>query len=76
MDTPVATAQQPLNDDAIDNLAHQTGEPIDRVRKVYEVEFARLAAIARIADYLVLPAMRHTRESLGRFSQAKQHVVG
>jgi len=66
MDTSLAAAQQPLNDDAIDDLAHQTGEPIDRVRKVYEKEFARLAAIARIPDYLVLLAMRRTRESLGR----------
>ena len=76
MDTPIAAAQKALNDDAIDDLARETGEPIDRVRKVYEEEFARLAAIARIPDYLVLLAMKRTRGSLGRRSKAEKVLVG
>ncbi len=76
MDTPLATEQKALNDDAIDDLAHETGEPIDRIRKVYEEEFARLATIARIPDYLVLLAMKHTRDSLGRRPKAGEVLVG
>jgi len=76
MDTPLATVQRALNGDAIDDLAHETGEPIDRIRKVYEEEFARLAATARIPDYLVLLAMKHTRDSLGRRSKAEEVLIG
>jgi len=76
MYTPLAAGQKALNDDAIDDLANETGEPIDRVRRVYEEELARLASIARIPDYLVLLAMKHTRDSLGRRPKAEEVLVG
>jgi hypothetical protein len=38
--------------------------PLPVVRRVYEAEFARLKAGARITDYLVLFAARRTRDAL------------
>jgi hypothetical protein len=73
LDTSINTAavslssdNQGLNEDAIGELARETGQPIARVRQVYEEQFARLAANARIRDYLALFAMKRTRERLAR----------
>jgi hypothetical protein len=60
---------QALNEAAIGDLAHKSGQPIEFVRRVYEEEFARLAASARVSDYLVLFAMKRTRERLAGSSQ-------
>jgi hypothetical protein len=38
--------------------------PLQLVTRVYEAEFARLKAEARITDYLVLFAARRTRDTL------------
>jgi hypothetical protein len=38
--------------------------PLPVVKRVYEAEFARLKADARITDYLVLFAARRTRDVL------------
>ena len=47
-------------------LADETGQPLPVVRRVYDREFARLRADARIPDYLVLFASRRTRDVLTR----------
>ena len=41
------------------------GPPFELVKDVYEEQFARLSADARITDYLVLFASRRTRDLLG-----------
>jgi hypothetical protein len=38
--------------------------PLPVVKRVYEAEFARLKADARVTDYLVLFAARRTRDAL------------
>ena len=76
MDNALAADPEALNDGAIGDLAHETGEPIDRVRKVYEQEFARLAATARIPDFLVVLAMKHTRERVRRRAKSGEALVG
>ena len=53
-----------INQDTILSLAQETHHPLPIVTKVYEAEFARLKADARITDYLVLFAARHTRDTL------------
>ena len=51
--------------DAIATLADETHQPFEVVKDVYEEQFARLSADARITDYLVLFASRRTRDVLG-----------
>lgn len=53
-----------VNRSTIETLAREMSRPIDEVREVYESEFARLRAGARITDYLVLFASRRTRDAL------------
>jgi uncharacterized protein (DUF2126 family) len=55
---------QALNEAAIGDLARESGQPINTVRKVYEDELARLKAVARIPDYLVLLSVKRTRQRL------------
>ena len=50
--------------DAIASLARETHHPIPVVRRVFEAEYARLKANARVTDYLMLFASRHTRDAL------------
>jgi hypothetical protein len=58
-----------INQDAITSIAQEMHYPLPVVRRVYETEFARLKADARITDYLVLFAARRTRDMLlGRHS--------
>jgi hypothetical protein len=66
----ISSDKQEPNEAAIGELAHETGQPIAYVRKVYEEQFARLAANARIQNYLVLLAMKRTRERLAMYSQS------
>ena len=53
-----------INQDVITSIAQVMHYPLPVVRRVYEAEFARLKAGARITDYLVLFASRHTRDAL------------
>lgn len=53
-----------VNQDTITNLAKEMHFPLPVVKRVYEAEFARLKAGARITDYLVLFAARRTRDAL------------
>jgi Protein of unknown function (DUF3562) len=64
---PVSQAdrnEDAMHDDAIATLAKETHHPIPVVRRVFEAEYARLKADARIPDYLMLFAARHTRHTL------------
>lgn len=47
-------------------IATETHRPFDEVKHVFDGEFARLKAGARVTDYLVLFATRRTRDSLAR----------
>ena len=53
-----------INQEAIASLAQETNYPLPTVTRVYEEEFARLKADARITDFLVLFACRRTRDTL------------
>jgi hypothetical protein len=56
--------QDAINEDTITSLAQEMHYPLPVVKRVYEAEFARLKADARITDYLVLFAARRTRDVL------------
>jgi hypothetical protein len=56
--------QEEVSRKAIETLARETSRPVDEVKEIYEGEFARLSAEARITDYLILFASRRTRDAL------------
>jgi hypothetical protein len=56
------------NAEAIAELAEETQQPLSTVKNIYDQEFARLKADARITDFLILFAARRTRD---RLSQAR-----
>lgn len=51
---------------AIAELVESTRQPLTEVEQVYEAEFTRLKSNARVTDYLVLFAVRRTRDALLR----------
>jgi hypothetical protein len=57
-------SQDAVNADVIAALAEETHQPVEIVKDVYEEQFARLSADARITDYLVLFASRRARDVL------------
>jgi hypothetical protein len=57
-------SEDAVNHDAITSIAQEMHFPIPVVKRVYEAEFTRLNAEARIKDYLVLFASRRTRDVL------------
>lgn len=65
LDSPVRN-EDAINQHAITSLAREMHCPLPVVKQVYEAEFARLKAGARITDYLVLFAARRTRDALAR----------
>ena len=48
----------------ITSIAQEMHYPIPIVKRIYEEEFGRLKAVARVTDYLVLFASRRTRDLL------------
>jgi hypothetical protein len=64
MPGPAVRVDDAINQDTITSIAQETHYPLPVVRRVYETEFARLKAEARITDYLVLFAARRTRDAL------------
>jgi len=52
------------HDAIITSIAQEVHYPIPIVKRIYEDEFARLKAVARVTDYLVLFASRRTRDLL------------
>jgi hypothetical protein len=64
MPDPIDRDDDAINQDTIMSIAQETHYPLPVVKRVYEIEFARLEAKARIKDYLVLFAARRTRDVL------------
>ena len=64
MPDSIARDEDAINQDTITSIAQETHYPLPIVKRVYEAEFARLKANARITDYLVLFAARRTRDAL------------
>jgi hypothetical protein len=56
--------EQALHQSVVDALAREIHQPVENVKTVYEVEFARLKARAKVKDYLALLTSRRTREKL------------
>jgi hypothetical protein len=59
-----AGRQQQVHEQTIEALAKETHAGVDRVRALYEVEHARLAAEARIKTYVSVIAARLVRTAL------------
>jgi len=59
------------HDAIIASIAQEIHYPVPVVKRVYEDEFARLQAMARVTDYVVLFASRRTRDRL--LSARRQH---
>ena len=53
-----------INQGAITSIAQEMHYPLPVVKRVYQTEFEHLKASARITDYLVLFAVRRTRDAL------------
>jgi len=56
--------QESIHRDAIAEIAKVTHRPVPVVRRIFEEQFARLKSQARVTDYLVLFAIRRTRDLL------------
>jgi hypothetical protein len=56
--------EEAVHDEAIASLANETHKPLPVVRRVFEAEYARLKADARITDYLMLFTSKHARDVL------------
>lgn len=61
-----------LQQDLIESLAHESGQPISVVAEVYRAELARLEEGASVRDFLVLFASRRTREALSHVASQRR----
>jgi hypothetical protein len=52
------------HDAIVTSIAEEVHYPVPIVKRIYEDEFARLRAVARVTDYVVLFASRRTRDRL------------
>ena len=52
------------HDAVITSIAQEVHYPVSIVRRIYEDEFSRLEAFARVTDYVALFASRRTRDRL------------
>jgi uncharacterized protein DUF3562 len=52
------------HDAIISSIAQDVHYPLPIVKRIYEDEFSRLQATARVTDYVVLFASRRTRDRL------------
>ena len=59
-----ATDDAKLQLNVIEEIALESGRPMNEVKRIYEAELARLKADAHVRDYLLLFASRRTREAL------------
>ena len=64
------------HDAIITSIAQEVHYPIPIVKRIYEDEFARLKAFARVTDYLVLFASRRTRDLLISARQQRYRATG
>ncbi len=67
----VSLRSQAIHRAAIAELVESTQQPLTEVEQVYEAEFTRLKSSARVTDYLVLFAVRRTRDALTRPRQRR-----
>jgi hypothetical protein len=65
---PRSSDDEAFNASAITALAQETRQPVEVVREIFEEQYARLDATARVRSYLVLLATRKTREELAKRS--------
>jgi hypothetical protein len=63
------------HDAIISSIAQEVHYPIPIVKRIYEEEFARLRALARVSDYLVLFASRRTRDLLLSARRQRPHAT-
>jgi len=56
--------EEALHQSVVNALAQEIQQPVENVKIVYEVEFARLKSSAKVKDYLALLASRRAREKL------------
>jgi len=56
--------EEALHQSVVNALAQEIRQPVENVKIVYEGEFARLKARAKVKDYLALLTSRRTREKL------------
>jgi hypothetical protein len=61
------------HDAVITSIAQEVHYPVPIVKRIYEDEFARLQATARVTDYVILFASRRTRDRL--LSARRQSAV-
>ena len=59
-----AARSEALNADTISSLAEETHQPESVVKEIFEEQYARLKARARIQEYVVLFAARRTKDVL------------
>jgi hypothetical protein len=64
MPDSITRDEDAINQDTITSIAQEMHYPLPVVKRVYDAEFSRLKAGARITDYLVLFAARRTRDAL------------
>lgn len=60
----------------ISSIAQELRYPIPIVKRIYEDEFARLKALARVNDYLVLFASQRTRRLLHSARRQRSTAAG
>lgn len=60
----------------IRSIAQEMHYPIPLVKRIYEDELARLRALARVGDYLVLFASRRTRNLLHSARRQRSTATG
>jgi hypothetical protein len=65
---PTQDEPEASNVETIAALAEETGQPVPVVKEIFEREYARLKAAARVGDYLVLFEARRTKNALVRRS--------
>lgn len=58
--------EERLHLQAMQQIARESGDNLQRIRQIYEGELSRLQADARIRDYLILLTARRVREALAR----------
>jgi hypothetical protein len=62
----VPSDQEALNSETIATIAEETRQPLPVVKEIFDEQYARLKATARILDYLVLFATHRTKDALAR----------
>lgn len=62
--------QEALHLKAMQSLSIETGNELALVKRIYEVQLARLQAEAHLMEYVLLLSCRRTREDLRKRAQS------